>query len=47
VTRDFEIIGEFNDFKERIDNAAHDDALCLLLFQEWLALKGAAGDGDE
>ena len=46
MTRDFEIIGEFNDFKERIDNAAHDDALCLLFFQEWLALKDMVADDE-
>lgn len=46
MTRDFEIIGEFNDFKERIDNAFHSDALCLVLFQEWLALKDAAASGE-
>ena len=46
MTRDFEIIGEFNDFKTRIDNAVHDDALCLLLFQEWLALKDAAASDE-
>ena len=47
MTRDFEIIGEFNDFKRRIENAWHDDALCLLFFQEWTELRDVAGLNDE
>lgn len=47
MTRDFEIIGEFHEFEQRVKNAVTNDDLMVELFQEWTELRDVAGLNDE